>query len=233
MADDDRADRDGPDDGGADDGGADDASPWARFTHSPFLPATVIVLIISAGAGLFAGSYTFAFANPTPRQIPVAVVRTHHGTAPPPRFVAGMEKALNASLRLHPEPGDGRARWAVEEQQAFGILRMRVRRVGLGLSSAAGASVAQVLASAGTKVGRAVGVPVAVTDLKPLQPGDPRGLAVFCLVSFEGAHTFRRGRDRIPRSRARNGISPLGEKSPTRSSELRVVRCENQARTSR
>lgn len=60
--------------GGADaaKGGADRLSSWARFKHTPFFPATVIVLLISAGAGLFAGSYTFAFANPTP------------GTSPPP-----------------------------------------------------------------------------------------------------------------------------------------------------
>ncbi|MGR3936796.1 ABC transporter permease [Streptomyces sp. BRA346] len=154
-------------------------SPWTRFKHSPFFPATVIVLIISAGAGLFAGSYTFAFANPTPRRIPVAVVITQQGAAPPQRFVAGMEKALDASLRLHHEPSYGRAARAVEEQQVFGILRTRGRGVELDLSSAAGAGVAQVLASAGAKVGRAVGVPVAVRDLKPLQPGDPRGLAVF------------------------------------------------------
>ena len=161
---------------------ADDDSPWTRFKHTPLFPAAVIVLIISAGAGLFAASYTYAFANPTPRQIPVAVVTTHQGAAPPPRFVAGMDKALDASLRLRREPGYGRARWAVEEQQVFGILRMRGRGgrgVELDLSSAAGASVAQVLAVAGAKVGRAVGVPVAVRDLKPLQPGDPRGLAVF------------------------------------------------------
>ncbi|MFD7504252.1 ABC transporter permease [Streptomyces sp. NPDC059850] len=154
-------------------------SPWTRFKHSPFFPATVIVLIISAGAGLFAGSYTFAFANPTPRQIPVAVVSAHPGDAPPRRFVAGMEKALDTSLRLRREPSFGRARWAAEEQQIFGILRTRGRGVELDLSSAAGASVAEVLGSAGTKVGRAVGVPVAVRDLNPLQPGDPRGLAVF------------------------------------------------------
>ncbi|GDY55344.1 hypothetical protein SVIO_059670 [Streptomyces violaceusniger] len=47
---------------------------WRAFKRSPFFPATVIVLIISAAAGLFAGSYTYAFANPTP------------GTSPPPSW---------------------------------------------------------------------------------------------------------------------------------------------------
>ncbi|NEE07631.1 ABC transporter permease, partial [Streptomyces sp. SID7499] len=47
---------------------------WDAFKHSPFLPATVLVLIVSAAAGLFAGSYTYAMADPTPHRIPAALV---------------------------------------------------------------------------------------------------------------------------------------------------------------
>ncbi len=185
--------------GGADDaggkgrGGADRLSPWARFKRTAFFPATVIVLLISAGAGLFAGSYTFAFANPTPRNIPTAVVTTDDDSAVRNRFLAGMEKALNASLKPHPYPSYAKARWSLEEQRVFAILHTRGRVVEMDLSSAAGATVSQVLGSAGRKVGRAVGVPVVVRDLKPLQPGDPRGLAVFyislaaTIIGFLGA----------------------------------------------
>ncbi|MBL1096011.1 ABC transporter permease [Streptomyces coffeae] len=168
-------------------------SVWERFKHSAYLPATVIVLIIAAGAGLFAGSYTYAFANPTPRQIPTAVILGDRGTAPRTEFINGMEKALDASLRLHAYPSFGAARWVVEEQKVFAVLRMRGRGVELDLSAAAGATVAQVLASAAGKVGREVGVPVRVRDLKPLQAGDPRGLAVFyitlaaVIIGFLGA----------------------------------------------
>ncbi|MCA2186062.1 hypothetical protein [Nonomuraea cavernae] len=44
---------------------------------------------------------------------------------------------------------------------------------------AAGASMAELVAKAAPKVGAHIGVHVMVTDLKPLQPGDPRGLALF------------------------------------------------------
>lgn len=50
------------------------AEKWAAFKESPFFPACVLVLILAAAAGLFAGSYTYAMANPTPRHIPTAVV---------------------------------------------------------------------------------------------------------------------------------------------------------------
>ncbi|MBO3673486.1 ABC transporter permease [Streptomyces sp. NEAU-YJ-81] len=181
--------------GGADagGGGAERLSPWARFKHTAFFPATVIVLLISAGAGLFAGSYTFAFANPTPRNIPTAVVITDDDAALRNRFLTGMEKALNASLRLHPYPSFAKARWSLEEQRVFAILRARDHGLELDVAGAAGATVAQVLSQAGGKVGRASGVPVTVRDLKPLQPGDPRGLAVFyislaaTIIGFLGA----------------------------------------------
>lgn len=61
------------------------------------------------------------------------------------------------------------------------------------VSGASGASVAQVLAETAPKVGEKVGVPVTVKDIKPLQEGDPRGLAIFyislaaVIIGFVGA----------------------------------------------
>lgn len=50
------------------------AVAWAAFKKSPYLPAVVLIFIVAAAAGLFAGSYTYAMANPTPRSVPTAVV---------------------------------------------------------------------------------------------------------------------------------------------------------------
>lgn len=164
---------------------------WSTFRLSPYFPATVVVVIIAAGAGLFAGSYTYAFANPTPHRIPTAVVVP--GTPTEKAFVAGMEKALDASLRLHAYPTHQRALEAVDQQTVFAVLRPHGRGVGMDVSSASGSSVAQVLTAAGPKVGRALGVPVLVRDVNPLQPGDPRGLAIFYIslaavvIGFIGA----------------------------------------------
>ncbi|MFJ7999328.1 ABC transporter permease [Streptomyces sp. NPDC096310] len=168
------------------------AERWSAFTASPFLPAAVLVFILAAAAGLFAGSYTYNMANPTPRRIPAAVVGptdTAHARA----FVDGMEKALNASLELHPYPTDAAAHHAVEQQAVFAVLTFRGAGVDFAVASAAGASVAQVLTETAPVVGHAVGVPVRISDVKPLQRGDPRGLALFyislaaVIIGFVGA----------------------------------------------
>ncbi|MCK7625415.1 ABC transporter permease [Streptomyces sp. RS10V-4] len=168
------------------------AERWAAFRASPFLPAVVLVVILAAAAGLFAGSYSYTMANPTPRHIPTAVVT---GPAAPQQkaFVSGMEQALNASLRLTGYATYGQARAAVDDQREFAVLRTRGRGVELNVSGASGATVAQLLSEAAAKVGPATGVPVTVRDVKPLQHGDPRGLALFyislaaVIIGFVGA----------------------------------------------
>ncbi|WP_336209612.1 ABC transporter permease [Nonomuraea sp. LPB2021202275-12-8] len=165
---------------------------WSAFRASAYLPATVLVLIVSAGAGLFAGSYTYAMANPTPHQVPMAVV----GTAGPVKraaFVAGMENELKAALQLQNFPTFEAAVHAVDQQQVFGVIQVEGHRARLNVASAAGATVAELLSKAAPEVGARIGVPVTVRDLKPLQPGDPRGLALFYIslaavvVGFIGA----------------------------------------------
>ncbi|MGW1838985.1 ABC transporter permease [Streptomyces sp. NPDC002067] len=170
---------------------------WHAFRTSPFFPACVLVVILAAAAGLFAGSYTYTMANPTPRHVPTAIVgRAAAPGGGPTRekiFIDGMEQALNASLRLTVYPTYAQARKAVEEQREFAVVRSRGAGVELDVAGAAGASVAELLATAGPKVGRAVGVPVRVQDIKPLQKGDPRGLALFyislaaVIIGFVGA----------------------------------------------
>ncbi len=165
---------------------------WSAFRNSPFLPATVLVFILAAGAGTFAGSYTYAMANPTPHQIPLAVVG---GNGPVQRaaFVSGMEGALKTALELRDFPTYEAAVQAVEEQQVFGVIEVAGRRARLNVAGAAGASVAELLKEAGPKVGARIGVAVTVRDLKPLQPADPRGLALFyisiaaVIIGFLGA----------------------------------------------
>ncbi|MFJ9718374.1 ABC transporter permease [Streptomyces sp. NPDC101213] len=167
---------------------------WARFKESPLLPAAVLVLILTAAAALFAGSYTYSMADPTPRSIPTGLV----GSPDQPegrRFVEGMEEALDTAVRIHPYDTAAEARTAIAEQRVFAVVDVRrgERAVVLDLSAASGASVAEVLAEAAPAVGRRTGVAVAVRDVNPLQEGDPRGLAIFyvslaaVIVGFVGA----------------------------------------------
>ncbi|WP_405804733.1 ABC transporter permease [Streptomyces sp. NBC_01187] len=167
---------------------------WRAFKHSPFLPASVLVLILAAAAGLFAGSYTYAMANPTPHHVPVAIVGKPNSTHDRSAFVQGMEKGLGSSLKLRHFRTQSQAERAIEAQQVFAILRVeRPKGVELDISSASGASVAELLEKAGPKVGKKIGVPVKVRDLKPLNEGDPRGLAIFyislaaVIIGFVGA----------------------------------------------
>ncbi|MFI9650597.1 ABC transporter permease [Streptomyces sp. NPDC052040] len=170
------------------------AARWAAFRESPFLPATVLVLIVAAMAGLFAGSYTYAMANPTPHTVPVAAVGAWDGTQGR-RFVAAMEKTLTASLELHAYDSLRAARNAVDDQTVFAVLDVPAAGNGVTVevSGASGATVAQVLEQSAAHVGRATGVPVVVRDIKPLQRGDPRGLAIFyisiaaVIIGFVGA----------------------------------------------
>ncbi|MEV8456093.1 ABC transporter permease [Streptomyces sp. NPDC052095] len=168
------------------------AEKWAAYKRSPYFPATVLVFIVAAAAGLFAGSYTYAMANPTPHSIPVAVVSgTERGEGQ--EFVAGMDEALDASLDVHVFATRDRARHALEEQEVFAIMRTTDRGVSLDIASASGATVAELLAQSAVKVAKEIGEPVVVKDVKPLQPGDPRGLALFYIslaavvVGFVGA----------------------------------------------
>ncbi len=168
------------------------AERWEDFKKGPFLPATVLVLILAVAAGLFAGSYTYTMANPSPHHIPAAVVGDP-ATPQLKRFVAGLDEALPGSLKVTSYATGAAAREAVEEQREFAVLRADGRKVELDVSGASGASVAQLLGEAGAKVGKAAGVDVEVKDVKPLQQGDPRGLALFyislaaVIIGFVGA----------------------------------------------
>ncbi|WP_245699820.1 ABC transporter permease [Streptomyces roseifaciens] len=166
---------------------------WSAFRRSPFFPATVLVLIVAAAAGLFAGSYTYAMANPTPHNIPTAVTGVPVSEIKRAEFVQGMERALGAELRLRHFATYEEARNAVEDQQVYAILQDRHHAAELDVSGASGATVAQLLTETAPQVGREIGIPVAVRDVNPLQKGDPRGLALFyitlasVIVGFVGA----------------------------------------------
>ncbi|MEV4507258.1 ABC transporter permease [Streptomyces klenkii] len=166
---------------------------WHAFRHSPFFPATVLLLIVAASAGLFAGSYTYAMANPTPHNIPTAVTGVPLSEIKRAEFVQGMEKALGAELRLRHFTTYEAARNAVDDQQVYAILQDRPGAAGLDVSGASGATVAQLLTETAPEVGKTIGVPVTVKDINPLQKGDPRGLALFyitlaaVIVGFVGA----------------------------------------------
>jgi hypothetical protein len=166
---------------------------WGSFARSPLLPAAVIVVIAAVAAALFAGSYSYAMANPAPRDIPVAVTGTPTSYAAQQAFLAGMQHATGASLHLHQYDTYAQAREAVDQQREFAIMQLHSGAAELDVSSASGAAVAEVLAQVAPQVGQSIGHTVSVRDINPLHPGDPRGLAIFyitlatVIVGFVGA----------------------------------------------
>jgi hypothetical protein len=168
------------------------AHRWRAFTHSPFLPASVLSLIVAASAGLFAGSYTYAIADPTPHRLPVALVagaETPHTRA----FLTALERRLDTSLDPRTYPSYPQAVDGIEGQHVFAIVRARNDVVELDIASAAGASVAELLTQQAPQAARATGTQLRAHDLKPLSPRDPRGLAIFyitiaaVIIGFLGA----------------------------------------------
>ncbi|QKW37070.1 ABC transporter permease [Actinomadura sp. NAK00032] len=165
---------------------------WADFRASPYLPAAVLLLILTVAAGLFAGSYCYAMANPAPRHIPVAVVGQGQSTA----FLQTLDGHLDASLAVQKYPSYSEAAAAIEEQRAFAIIVLNGPQAALDTAAASGASVARILTQAAPAAGQAAGVPVTVRDIKPLQPTDPQGLAIFyislaaVIIGFVGAIQF-------------------------------------------
>ncbi|MDX3357340.1 ABC transporter permease [Streptomyces sp. ME01-24h] len=159
---------------------------------SRFRPAVVITLLLAVGAGLFAGSYSLAMAHPTPHHVPIGVVDDSPQLQ---RFVAGMDSGLSTRLVQRRFATRADAVDAVDRQRVFAVAQTRAGggTVSFDLVPAAGASVARVLAAAAPAAAAQAGVRLSLGDLRPLQPGDPQGLAIFyitlaaVIVGFLGA----------------------------------------------
>ncbi|MFJ9910783.1 ABC transporter permease [Actinacidiphila glaucinigra] len=159
---------------------------------SRYRPAAVIVLLLAVGAGLFAGSYSFAMAHPTPHHVPIGVVDDSPQLQ---KFVAGMDSGLSTELVQRRFATRAAAVDAVDRQHVFAVAQTRAGggTVSFDLVPAAGASVARVLAAAAPVAASQAGVRLSLGDLRPLQPGDPQGLAIFyitlaaVIVGFLGA----------------------------------------------
>lgn len=163
-----------------------------RLSGNRYLPAVVLIVIVSAAAALFAGSYSLAMAHPTPHRVPVGVVGRDPVVA---RFVTALDAQLSTRLEVHTFPDHQAALGDVERQRVFAVLERRPPgdHITLGLVPAAGASIARVIGAAAPAASAATRTTLGVTDLKPLQATDPQGLVIFyitlaaVIVGFIGA----------------------------------------------
>lgn len=141
-------------------------------------------LLIGAAGGLafallFSASFLFAFHDPTPHRLPVAVV------APAPviaKLEAGLAASAPGAFVLRGYPSGPAARTALIHRRVDGALVLGPVRAELLVAEAGGTASAQTLAQAFTAALSATGEHLRVYDVAPLPVGNREGLSVFFLV---------------------------------------------------
>jgi hypothetical protein len=172
------------------------AAPTPKAVALVLLPALVLTLA-------FAFSYVGAFHDPTPHDVPVAVVG-------PPAVAAHLDRLPGDPLDARQASSRPDALSQIDDREVYGAFDAATNR--LYVASAANAATAIALERTFNFVAAAEGKPaVRVTDVKPLPPKDPNGTAVFYAMIawvFGGyiASTLI-GLIGSPRSRSRRGAA--------------------------
>jgi ABC-2 family transporter protein len=140
------------------------ATPTPRAVALVLIPATVLTLA-------FAFSYVGAFHDPTPHDVPVAVVG-------PPAVAAQLDRLPGDPLDTRQASSRADALSQIDDRDVYGAYDATTNR--LFVASAANAATAIALERTFNRVAAAQRQPaVRVTDVKPLPPKDPNGTAVF------------------------------------------------------
>ena len=122
----------------------------------------------------FAFSYVGAFHDPTPHQVPVAVVG-------PPAVVGQLDQLPGEPLDARKASSRPDALSQIDDREVYGAYDAATNR--LFVASAANRATAVALEATFNRAAAAQGRPaVRVTDVKPLPPKDPNGTAAFYAV---------------------------------------------------
>jgi hypothetical protein len=143
------------------------AAPTPKAVALVLLPATVLMLA-------FAFSYVGAFHDPTPHNVPVAVVG-------PPSVTTRLDRLPGDPLDARESPSRSDALSQIDDRTVYGAYEAATNR--LLVASAANRATAIALEQTFDRAAAAQGRPaVRVTDVKPLSPKDPNGTAAFYAV---------------------------------------------------
>jgi hypothetical protein len=143
------------------------AAPTPKAVMLVLLPALVLTLA-------FAFSYVGAFHDPTPHQVPLAVVG-------PPEVAAELDELPGDPLDTREASSRADALSQIDDRDVYGAYDAATNR--LFVASAANRPTAVALEATLDRVAAAEGRPRAgVTDVKPLPPKDPNGTALFYAV---------------------------------------------------
>jgi hypothetical protein len=142
-------------------------APTPKAVALVLLPATVLMLA-------FAFFYVGAFHDPTPHQVPVAVVG-------PPAVAAQLNRLPGDPLDARQASSRADALSQIDDREVYGAYEAATNR--LFVASAANRATALALEDTFDRVAAAQRRPAPrVTDVKPLPPKDPNGTAAFYAV---------------------------------------------------
>jgi ABC-2 family transporter protein len=143
------------------------AAPTPKAVGLALIPALVLTLA-------FAFSYVGAFHDPTPHQVPVAVVG-------PPEVAEQLDGLPGDPLDSRLASSQSAAISEIDDREVYGAYDAGTNR--LFVASAANRPTALALEETFNAVAAEQGKPaVRVTDVKPLPPKDPNGTALFYAV---------------------------------------------------
>ncbi len=143
------------------------AAPTPKAVAIALVPALVLTLA-------FAFSYVGAFHDPTPHEVPVAVVG-------PPAVAAQLNRLPGDPLDARQATSRPAALSQIDDREVYGAYEAATNR--LFVASAANRATAIALERTFNRVAAALRRPaVRVTDVKPLPPKDPNGTAAFYAV---------------------------------------------------
>jgi hypothetical protein len=143
------------------------ATPTPKAVALALIPALVLTLA-------FVFSYVGAFHDPTPHEVPVAVVG-------PPAVAAQLNRLPGDPLDARQASSRPAALSEIDDREVYGAYDAATNR--LFVASAANRATALALEETFNAVAAAQGKPaVSVTDVKPLPPKDPNGTAAFYAV---------------------------------------------------
>jgi len=143
------------------------SAPTPKAVSLALLPALVLMLA-------FAFSYVGAFHDPTPHDVPLAVVG-------PPSVTAQLNRLPGAPLDARQASSRSEALAQIDDREVYGAFDAASNR--LFVASAANRATAIGLERTFNRIAAARNRPaVRVTDVKPLPPKDPNGTAAFYAV---------------------------------------------------
>jgi hypothetical protein len=145
-----------------------------RLRHAPYQNAAVVIAVAVTLACVFAVSYSLALGRPAPHNVPVALVGPRGA-----RAASALEAATHHNLKLVSSGSVGAAERALRNQSVYAALVAERHDPRLLIASASGVSVARLLEQAAARASATAGVPLRVSDARPLPSQDPQGLVSF------------------------------------------------------